>query len=38
MFDKLVYRRWSLKTCDVWPPPVDIHDTQDAYCVEIDWV
>lgn len=35
MFDKLIYRRWSLEQA-VWKPPIDVHETPDAYLVEID--
>ena len=37
MFDRLVYRRWLLKTSAGWQPPIDIHETPDAFVVDGEW-
>ncbi|HZZ79742.1 MAG TPA: Hsp20/alpha crystallin family protein [Gemmataceae bacterium] len=35
MFDELVYRRWSLRPHELWQAPVEVHETQEAYLIEI---
>jgi HSP20 family protein len=36
MFDELVYRPWAIAGRAVWRPPVDVHETADAFLVVID--
>ncbi len=36
VFDKLVFRPWSIRREETCNPPLDVHDTADAYLVEID--
>jgi HSP20 family protein len=35
-FEKLIYRRWAIPNPAEWRPRVDIHETQDAYLIEVD--
>jgi len=36
MFYELIYRPWSIAGRSPWRPPLDLHETADAYLVEID--
>jgi HSP20 family protein len=36
LFDELVYRPWAISGRPVWRPPLDLHETPDAYLVVID--
>ncbi len=36
LFEELIYRRWSITRPPRWRPPLDLHETPDAYIVEID--
>ncbi|WP_152053795.1 Hsp20/alpha crystallin family protein [Tautonia marina] len=36
LFDELIFRRWSIPGMSGWRPPVDLHETRDAYLVVID--
>ena len=36
MFDELIYRPWSITGPSPWRPALDLHETADAYLVEID--
>lgn len=35
-FDKLIYRRWAVPGPSEWRPRLDLHETRDAYLIEID--
>ncbi len=35
-FEKLIYRRWSIPGPSGWIPRVDLHETADAFIVEVD--
>lgn len=36
MFEKLVYRPWSISGRSSWRPALDLHELADAYLVDID--
>jgi HSP20 family molecular chaperone IbpA len=36
MFEKLIYRRWAIPNPAPWRPPLDVHESPDAYLIEID--
>jgi HSP20 family protein len=36
LFEELVYRPWAISGRAGWRPPVDLHETADAYLVVID--
>jgi HSP20 family protein len=36
MFEELVYRPWAISGRSGWHPPLDLHETSDAYLVIID--
>ena len=36
MFEELVYRPWAITARPGWRPPLDLHETADAYLVIID--
>ena len=36
LFEELIYRRWAIAPPADWQPPLDLHETPDAYLVEID--
>jgi HSP20 family protein len=36
LFEELVYRPWAISARAVWQPPLDLHETADAYVVVID--
>jgi HSP20 family protein len=36
MFEELIYRPWAIPGRAGWRPPLDLHETPDAYLVEID--
>jgi HSP20 family protein len=36
MFDELIYRPWSITGPSPWRPALDLHETAEAYLVEID--
>lgn len=36
MFEELIYRPWSISGRPAWRPPLDLHETPEAYLVEID--
>ena len=36
MFEELVYRPWAISGRSGWRPPLDLHETTDAYLVVID--
>jgi HSP20 family protein len=36
VFEKLIYRRWAIPNPAEWRPPVDIHETAEGFCIEID--
>ncbi len=36
MFEELVYRPWAISGTPAWRPPLDLHETADAYLVVID--
>ncbi len=36
MFEELIYRPWAISTSGSWRPPLDIHETADAYLVQLD--
>jgi len=36
LFEKLIYRRWAIPSQTDWCPPLDLHETPEAYLVEID--
>jgi HSP20 family protein len=36
LFEKLVYRPWAISARSGWRPPLDLHETADAYLVVID--
>lgn len=36
IFDELIYRPWAIAAPSPWRPAVDIHETADAYFVEVD--
>jgi HSP20 family protein len=36
MFEELIYRRWAITNPNAWRPALDLHETEDAYLVEID--
>ncbi len=35
IFEELIYRRWAVAGRRVWRPPVDVHQTAEAYIVDI---
>lgn len=35
-FERLIYRRWAIPAPSEWSPRVDIHETDDAYLIEVD--
>jgi HSP20 family protein len=35
-FEKLIYRRWAIPNPAEWRPRLDLHETADAYFIEID--
>jgi HSP20 family protein len=36
MFEELIYRRWAIPNQPGWRPVLDVHETPDAYLVEVD--
>lgn len=36
MFEELIYRPWAISGGAGWRPPLDFHETEDGYLVEID--
>lgn len=36
LFEELVYRRWGRRQVSSWQPPLDLHDSESEYIVEID--
>jgi HSP20 family protein len=36
LFEELVYRPWAISGRPGWRPPLDLHETADAYLVVID--
>jgi HSP20 family protein len=36
IFDKLIFRPWAIREGSTLGPPVDLHETADAYFLEID--
>jgi len=36
LLEELVYRRWAIPRPASWQPPLDLHETPDAYLIEID--
>jgi len=36
IFEKLIYRRWAIPNPAEWRPRLDLHETSDAYYVEVD--
>jgi len=36
MFEELIYRPWAISGRHRWRPPLDLHETTDAYLVDID--
>jgi HSP20 family protein len=36
MFEELIYRPWAISGRAGWRPPLDLHETSEAYIVEID--
>jgi HSP20 family protein len=36
LFDEMIYRPWAVAAPPGWRPPLDCHETADAYIVEID--
>jgi HSP20 family protein len=35
-FEKLIYRRWAIPSPAEWRPRLDLHETGDAYYIEVD--
>jgi HSP20 family protein len=35
-FEKLIYRRWAIPNPTEWRPRLDLHETHDAYYIEVD--
>ena len=36
LFEELIYRRWAIPNPAAWRPPLDLHETRDAYLAEVD--
>lgn len=36
MFESLIYRPWAIGGQTTWRPALDLHETKDAYVVEVD--
>ena len=36
IFEELIYRRWAIPNPAAWRPPLDFHETRDAYLAEVD--
>ncbi len=36
LFEELIYRPWAISGRAGWRPPLDLHETEDGYLVEID--
>jgi HSP20 family protein len=36
LFEERIYRRWAIPGPAGWRPPLDLHETRDAYLVAID--
>jgi HSP20 family protein len=36
LFEEVIYRPWAISGQTGWRPPLDLHETSDAYLVEID--
>jgi HSP20 family protein len=36
LFEELIYRPWAIPARPGWRPPLDLHETADAYLVEVD--
>jgi HSP20 family molecular chaperone IbpA len=36
IFEELIYRRWAIARPSGWCPPLDVHETPDAYLVAVD--
>lgn len=36
LFEELVYRPWAISGRSGWRPPLDLHETEEAYLVVID--
>jgi HSP20 family molecular chaperone IbpA len=35
-FERLIYRRWAVPNPAEWRPRLDLHETRDAYLIEVD--
>jgi HSP20 family protein len=35
-FEKLIYRRWAVPNPAEWRPRLDLHESRDAYYIEVD--
>lgn len=35
-FEELIYRRWAIPNPSQWSPRLDLHETRDAYFIEVD--
>ncbi|MGF1579078.1 MAG: Hsp20/alpha crystallin family protein [Gemmataceae bacterium] len=36
LFDQLIFRRWDIAKSSSWEPSVDIHESEEAYVVDVD--
>jgi HSP20 family protein len=36
IFDRMIYRRWSIPNPAEWRPRIDLHETGDSYYIEVD--
>lgn len=36
LFEELIYRPWAISARAGWRPPLDLHETEEGYMIEID--
>lgn len=36
LFERLIFRPWAITSPIAWRPPLDFHETTDAYVIEVD--